>query len=483
MTTGQWKKGKASAPDLIAMDKAPERMAHDRIPFLDTDPSETARHFDVDGRMHVKISNISKSNVCPYYGREIPNSEQMGLEPDKMYRLWRAPDELLKSLPTWNNLPLLDGHVATSADKPQKDRVVGSTGTDAGFSDPYLTNSLVIWDGGAIALVEANKQRELSCGYRYVADMTPGTIDGEEYDGVMRSIVGNHVALVEEGRAGSDVLVGDSKPEMKGRPTMSIKTSHNLRSRTAIMAQGALVAFLAPRMAADAQIDLTPVLKGINATNFKHAQGNILKALVLATDGKLAADADLDEAAELLEQIDRTKSAKDDEIDDNVDTSTAKDGEEEDPDAKKAEDEELDEDGNPVKKAEDAEEGEMKEEMVDKKAMDSAIAKAKRDTRTEVMAELQAMDAARTAVKPHIGTVGANVSSATEIYKMALDSAIASGADIDLDGVPASAYPALVKMLPVPGARPAGAERLAVDAASAKGFSERFPAAATVRHV
>jgi hypothetical protein len=46
--------------------------------------------------------------------------------------------------------------------------------------------------------------------------MTPGVSpQGEKYDGVMRDIVGNHVALVKEGRAGADVVVGDSKLQLK----------------------------------------------------------------------------------------------------------------------------------------------------------------------------------------------------------------------------------------------------------------------------
>ncbi len=40
--------------------------------------------------------------------------------------------------------------------------------------------------------------------------MTPGSYNGEAYDGVMRDIAGNHVALVVQGRAGADVLVNDS---------------------------------------------------------------------------------------------------------------------------------------------------------------------------------------------------------------------------------------------------------------------------------
>jgi hypothetical protein len=43
--------------------------------------------------------------------------------------------------------------------------------------------------------------------------MTGGIFDGKSYDGVMRNIKGNHVALVPEGRAGHDVKVADSAME------------------------------------------------------------------------------------------------------------------------------------------------------------------------------------------------------------------------------------------------------------------------------
>jgi hypothetical protein len=89
--------------------------------------------------------------------------------------------------------------------------VVGSTGTDAKFVAPYLTNSLVIWVQDAIDAIENETQKELSCAYRYRADMTPGSYIGERYDGVMRNIIGNHVAVIPEGRAGSDVVVADSR--------------------------------------------------------------------------------------------------------------------------------------------------------------------------------------------------------------------------------------------------------------------------------
>lgn len=174
----------------------------------------SARRYDEEGRMHVSLTNISKANVCQYIGREIPEWKGLGLDPNKIYLLYRDPEELAKGAPTFNNIQLLHKHIYVDANKPQKEDIVGSIGSDVTFDAPYLKSSLCIWDAEAIALVEAEKLDEISSAYRYDAVMTPGVSpDGEEYDGVMRNIRGNHVSLVEDGRAGSDVIVADSMPK------------------------------------------------------------------------------------------------------------------------------------------------------------------------------------------------------------------------------------------------------------------------------
>jgi hypothetical protein len=132
-----------------------------------------------------------------------------GLDPDRVYQLLRDPDELAKGAPTFNNIPMLSRHVPVTADDHKPDLVIGSTGADAVSGAPHLRNSLVIWARDAIDDVEDEKKKELSSAYRYRADMTPGIYEGVRYHGIMRDIVGNHVALVKEGRAGSDVVVGD----------------------------------------------------------------------------------------------------------------------------------------------------------------------------------------------------------------------------------------------------------------------------------
>jgi hypothetical protein len=183
--------------DCAAMDSA-RRLAFDR------------RMETIDGHLVVTGCHITKANVCPYLGAEIPNSEALGLDPSKIYNLYRDAAEITAAKETYNRVPLLMQHVAVSADSPQQFLTVGTI-SNARFTHPYLDADLTIWTREGIEAIESGKQRELSCGYRYVCDLTPGTSpEGDKYDGRMTQIVANHIALVEAGRAGPDVMVADA---------------------------------------------------------------------------------------------------------------------------------------------------------------------------------------------------------------------------------------------------------------------------------
>lgn len=198
--------------------------AHDSG-ILAYDRTGSVRTFDENGRLRVETTPISKANICEYLGREIPNNELLGLKPDKMYRLLRDPEELEKAADTFNSLPVLEDHTPTSANAHPRELTVGATMDNARFEAPYLMVGMVIFDGPAISRIQSGQQRELSCGYAYDADMTPGTYEGQPYDGRMVNIRGNHVALVEKGRAGPDVLVNDSAINKEDKMDMNNKTA------------------------------------------------------------------------------------------------------------------------------------------------------------------------------------------------------------------------------------------------------------------
>ena len=176
--------------------------------------AESKRTYDENGFLHVSISPLTRVQVAPYRGCEIPGWQELGLEPDRVYRGYRSAKELSKSetIESVNGIPIQLAHHMDYADNPAKMTRVGSTGTDGAFHEPFLTNSLHIQDKNAIDRINDGSMRELSLAYRYKPVFQPGeTPDGEKYDFVMTDISANHLALVDEGRAGHEVLVYDSK--------------------------------------------------------------------------------------------------------------------------------------------------------------------------------------------------------------------------------------------------------------------------------
>lgn len=174
----------------------------------------SVRSVDENGFLHVKISPLTRVQVAPYYGKEIPGWRSLGLDPDKIYKGYRPESELKKAttIESINGIPIQLRHHPDFAEDPAKDTRIGATGTDGKYASPYLMNSLHFFDKKARDLIESEALRELSLAYRYKPDFTPGkTEDGQEYDFIMRDISGNHLALVEQGRAGHEVLVFDSK--------------------------------------------------------------------------------------------------------------------------------------------------------------------------------------------------------------------------------------------------------------------------------
>ena len=176
--------------------------------------AQSKRTYDENGFLHVSISPLTRVQVAPYRGCEIPGWQELGLEPERVYRGYRPASELSKpeTIESVNGIPIQLAHHMDYADNPAKNTRVGSTGTDGAFHDPFLTNSLHIQDKNAIDRINDGSMRELSLAYRYKPVFTPGeTPDGEKYDFIMTDISANHLALVDEGRAGHEVLVYDSK--------------------------------------------------------------------------------------------------------------------------------------------------------------------------------------------------------------------------------------------------------------------------------
>lgn len=491
----------------------------------------SGRIYDQDGRLRLDACNISKACVSPYKGSEIPGCKALGLDGAKVYQMLRDPEELAKAAPSFNMIPVMSDHVAVSAADHRPDLMVGTTGTDCRYAHPYLVNSLGIFAQKAIDGIEDDAKRELSCGYYYKPDMTPGVYEGVSYDGVMREIRGNHVALVSEGRAGPDVLVGDEALKIINKERQMSKKPIVLRSRAALRVQGALIAHYAPMLAQDARPDFTTILKEVNLKTFgfKKMRDAVAKAAfdaalpMMEPEAKAAAGAGPDDVImKILEMLPGQMGG-------------GEEGAAPDPAAMKADalpeaaapgsttgtegssaggsgggtkekvmqwakaqgiaDDAMGElDGMfgeaPKKPAAEDEgpEGETEEEKkmrMDKKAkdaapaitpaaMDAALKKHGEDIRRQVVADQRELQEARDEVRPHVGEVSQALDSAEAVRRAGLK---AMGVD-GVDEMHADALRPLLRGLPKPGAKKNDVP--AMDAKRAQTLHERFPNAARI---
>lgn len=173
--------------------------------------SESQRTYDLNGWPEIKNNPLSKVGIFPYLGSQISPE----LEPDRIYSVYRPEEELssTETIESFKLLPWTNDHAMLGDEEdgllPAEIKGVhGVIGEDVYFSDGYLKGNLKVFSEKLAKLIEDGK-KELSIGYRCLYDLTSGVYNGERYDAIQRNIRGNHLALVDEGRAGPDVAVLD----------------------------------------------------------------------------------------------------------------------------------------------------------------------------------------------------------------------------------------------------------------------------------
>ena len=104
-----------------------------------------------------------------------------------------------------------------------KDVQVGNTGTDVRRDGDFMVASILVTDPTTIAKIRDGKT-ELSCGYTATVIQDAGVAsDGTPFAGRQTQIRGNHVAVVDKGRAGSECrLLIDAGDAYSLQPTKEV---------------------------------------------------------------------------------------------------------------------------------------------------------------------------------------------------------------------------------------------------------------------
>lgn len=267
---------------------------------------------------YIKDNPLSKVGVFPYLGKQISSE----LEPDKIYQVYRPAEELLsdETINSFKLLPIVDDHTMLGTEPgmmPAEEKGVhGTSGSDVYGKDGKLYGDLKIYSETLKDEIEAGK-KELSMGYFCDYELTPGTFDGQHYDAVQRNIRGNHIALVEEGRMGSDVRVMDRKITMDSMKEINSMVKSAKRGN---------------RQAFDEDVDKRELIREVMAIaakpNEDFAGGEQEKEETIA---KKLEEMSYNRSESGSADDEDTPEEKDKQVSDNDDEDPKKDGEDEDP--------------------------------------------------------------------------------------------------------------------------------------------------------
>lgn len=173
----------------------------------------SARIKDANGWFEIAANPLSKVGIFQYLGSSIKAPD-----PNKVYNVYRPASELSspETLASFRLVPWIEDHVMLGEGKPgyvpaEQKGVHGVTGENIWFNDAegIMYGNIKAFSSSLQRTIN-NGKIDLSLGYVCKYDPTPGVYNGQPFDYVQRNIRGNHMASVQDGRMGDDVVVQDS---------------------------------------------------------------------------------------------------------------------------------------------------------------------------------------------------------------------------------------------------------------------------------
>lgn len=334
-----------------------------------------AKKVDANGYWYIKHNPVSKEGVFPYLGHTISED----CEPNKIYKVYRPAKTLKESVDSWDNppKPFIDDHEMLGEGFTAIDeRPVQGIIYNPVCEDGVLYCDIAVYSEDLKHNIE-NGKKELSLGYFCKYRKQRGVFKGEVYDYVQEDMVGNHIALVDAGRCGSDVKVFDRKCTMD---SMSLDGTFEEQSSGL------------KKTSENDKIELTE--QKDSAMNYVSIEA-VRTAL---TEAFTYGDGEVDPKVKLIIDLLESKAKPAtvaDEDDTDEDEKKAKDSDEEE--EKETKDSEKDDEKSEDKCGKDSDESEKGEEKENKKAEDAlqslmAVVKDMADDIKKLVAEKETKD-------------------------------------------------------------------------------------------
>ena len=179
----------------------------------------------------VADARVARTGIQLYAGYEVGKPEMA------VVRVYRPDAEVFSrdTLASFAHRPVTNDHPdePVTADN-WKRLAVGQTADEIARDGTFIRVPLMVADSAAIADIEGGK-RELSAGYNCDLAFEAGqTAHGEAYDAIQKNIRANHVAIVQRGRAGSEVRIGDDAGKWGAAPITPTMDKENITMSDAL---------------------------------------------------------------------------------------------------------------------------------------------------------------------------------------------------------------------------------------------------------
>jgi uncharacterized protein len=187
-------------------------MKNHRTPLVFDSQPLTRRSRTKEGYLLVPGLIAASDNVQPYFARELGLDKQ-GLPPNQVVRVFRPKAEVDKAVSSFDGLPVTLEHPTRMVNAKTWRTVARGESRNTRAVDSGLESDLLIRDETTIGEIEANIRKELSAGYDFHIELTPGSHKGTAYDAVASDFIGNHIAVTKTARGGHDCRVADAQPK------------------------------------------------------------------------------------------------------------------------------------------------------------------------------------------------------------------------------------------------------------------------------
>jgi hypothetical protein len=196
----------------LVMDRAAPNTAQRSVVDLITFDG-TKRETLANGMLRIRDCTLALAdNVQTYLAGELGLTDRPA---SALVRVYRPPEEVFApdSMASFASVAVTDDHPAGGVTADNADQVSrGWSSESVRQVGDHLVADLLISSRKLIDKVAAGKS-ELSNGYAMRLEWKAGTSPkGETYDAIMRSITGNHIAVVDAGRCGGSCRVSDKAP-------------------------------------------------------------------------------------------------------------------------------------------------------------------------------------------------------------------------------------------------------------------------------